>query len=290
MYSKFSSLVRQQKASPWLPEITEDIVNSTWETLYTENGPKQQNYSSSRIIEKNVHAERNVLGVLVFDDFEGEVILEKLPSNSEADFGVLGLFFSQAGQSAIEYQLSELKLAFNLIAEIPSLYITVLTLVRSIHILNAKNDEHDVSFSEPTIPFSIFVSIPSVHETNSSIRLAEAIIHEAMHLQLTLIEGSFPLILEDNKKTFSPWRNENRRPSGVLHALYVFSVIYTALPLLNASDEQFVARRGLEIRKQVLEIDSFRLMQGFTPLGQTFRDYLFACFDEPICMEITKKS
>ena len=179
IYSKFSSLIREEKALPWLPELTEDVVNSTWEALFAESGYKQQNYSSSRMIEKNVNAERNVLGKLAFDDFEGEVILEKLSSNNEAGYGVLGLCFSQADQSAIEYQLSELEQAFNLIAEIPSLYLTVLTLVRSVHILKAENDEHDVSFSDPRIPFSIFVSIPSLHETNSSIRLAEAIIHEA---------------------------------------------------------------------------------------------------------------
>ena len=282
IYSRFSSLIQEGKVLPWLPELTEDVVNSTWEALYAESGYKQKNYSSSRMIEKNVHAERNVLGILAFDDFESEVILEKLPSNNEARFGALGLSFSRANQSAIEYQLSELRLAFDLIAEIPSLYMTVLTLVRSIHILKAENDEHDVSFSDPTIPFSIFVSIPSIRETNSSIRLAEAIIHEAMHLQLTLIESFCPLISEDDKIIFSPWKNENRQPSGVLHALYVFSVIYTSLPLLNISVEEFVAGRRVEIRKQILEIDSFRSINGFTPIGHIFRDNLFARFDESI--------
>lgn len=281
LHSKLSSALRDQKTLPWFPEISEDLVNSAWGGLYTESGYTQQNYSTSRIIEKNVHAKRNVLDTLVFDNFEGEVILEKLPDNNETGFEGLGLCFSKADQSAIEYQLSELKLAFNLIADIPSLYITVLALVRSIHILSAESDQHDVSFSDPTIPFSIFISMPSAHETNSSIRLAEAIIHEAMHLQLSLIESFCPLILEDNKKLFSPWKNENRRPSGVFHALYVFSVIYTSLPLLNISNKQFVQQRGLEIKNQILEIDSFRLTEGFTPIGQVFKDNLFACFDKP---------
>ncbi len=280
LHSKLSSALRDQKTLPWLPKISEGLVNSTWEALYAESGYTQQNYSTARIIAKSVHVDCTVLGTLAFDNFEGEVILEKLSSNNEAEFEALGLCFTKADKSAIEYQLSELKLAFNLIAESHSLFITVLTLVRSIHILSAESDQHDVSFSDPTIPFSIFISMPSVHETNSSIRLAEAIIHEAMHLQLTLIEKLCPLIFEDNKKLFSPWKNEDRRPSGVLHALYVFSVIYSSLPLLNTADEQFVARRGLEIKKQILEIDSFRLMRGFTPIGQAFKDNLYACFDK----------
>ena len=282
LHSKLSSALRDQKALPWLPKISEDLVNSAWEALYAESGYTQQNYSSSRIIENNVHAKRNVSGTLVFDNFEGEVILEKLPGTNEAGFEALGLCFAKADQSATAYQLSELKLAFNLIAEIPSLFITVLTLVRSIHILSAESDQHDVSFSGPTIPFSIFISMPSVHETNSSIRLAEAIIHEAMHLQLTLIERLRPLIIEDENKLFSPWKNEDRRPSGVLHALYVFAVIYTSYPLLNISNKPFIRQRRLEIRNQILEIYSFRLTQGFTLIGQNFKDNLFACFDKPI--------
>ncbi len=283
--SKLYLAIRDQKTLPWLPEFTEDLANSAWRTLCADSGFTRQNYSTSRIIGKDIYTERNILGALVFDDFKGELILEKLAGNIETEFGVLGLCFPQTDQCEIEYQLSELNLAFDIISEIPSLYITVLTLVRSIHILKAENDQHDVSFSDPEIPFSIFISMPSVHETNSSIRLAEAIIHEAMHLQLTLIETFSPLILEDNKKLFSPWKNEDRRPSGIFHALYVFSVIYTSLPLLNTLDKQFVARRRLEIKKQILEIYSFRFTQGFTSFGQAFKDNLFACFDDAMPLE-----
>jgi HEXXH motif-containing protein len=277
--SKFSSAIADQTAAPWLPELTEDLVKSGWETLSAEQGYTPRNYSTSRVMENDVDAERHVLGTIIFDDFDDELTLERLPSENETVFEALGLCFSQTDDAATAYHLSELKLAFNLIAEVPSLHRTVLSLVRSIHVLKAQSDQHDVSFSDPTIPFSIFVSIPSVRETNSSIRLAEAIIHEAMHLQLTLIESFCPLISEDDKKLFSPWKNEDRRPSGVLHALYVFSVIYTALPLLNISDKQLVLRRRQEIESQILEIDSFRVTQGFTLLGQSFRDKLFTCFD-----------
>jgi hypothetical protein len=288
--SKLSSVLRDQSALPWFPQLTEDLVNSAWNVLYAGYGYTQQNYSTSRIIKKNAQADRNVSGTLAFDNFEGTVILEKLPSNHEADFEALGLCFSQENQSTTEYQLSELKLAFNIIAEVPSLFLTVLTLVRSIHILKAESDQHDVSFSDPTIPFSIFISIPSIRKPNSSIRLAEAIIHEAMHLQLTLIENFCPLILEDNNKLFSPWKNEDRRPSGVLHALYVFAVIYTSLPLLDTSNKKIITKRRLEIQNQILQIDSFRLTQGFTPIGQFFKDYLFACFDSPIHLDGSKKA
>ncbi len=161
--SKFSSAIRDPKHPPWLPSITRDLVNSVWEVLYAESGYTQKSYSTSRIIEKNISAERNILGTLIFDGFEGRLILEKLSSNNQASFESLGLCFARGDERVIEHQLSELKLAFKLIAEIPSLFLTVLTLVRSIHVLSAASDQHDVSFSDPAIPFSIFISMPSDH-------------------------------------------------------------------------------------------------------------------------------
>lgn len=48
---------------------------------------------------------------------------------------------------------------------------------------------YDVSHSTPVLPLSIFVSVPGADERHAELRLAESIIHEAMHLQLTFIES-----------------------------------------------------------------------------------------------------
>ena len=55
---------------------------------------------------------------------------------------------------------------------------------------------------------------------------------------------------EDKDKIFSPWKNEDRLPSGIAHALYVFTVIHVALPLLN-SNENFIDQRRLEIENEI---------------------------------------
>ena len=58
-------------------------------------------------------------------------------------------------------------------------------------------------------------------------RLAENIVHEALHLQLTLVDTIEPLVIDDpnEAQVFSPWRNEPRNVLGLVHAVYVFGNI-----------------------------------------------------------------
>ena len=64
--------------------------------------------------------------------------------------------------------------------------------------------------------------------------MLEAILHEAMHLQLSLIERYIPLIEStgETKLYYSPWRNEARPARGVLHGLFVFRAIYEFFSIL----------------------------------------------------------
>jgi len=55
--------------------------------------------------------------------------------------------------------------------------------------------------------------------------LAESIVHEALHLQLTLVESIEPLVAESpaGVLVFSPWKNELRSFHGFIHGVYVFA-------------------------------------------------------------------
>jgi HEXXH motif-containing protein len=98
------------------------------------------------------------------------------------------------------------------------------------------------------------VSVPDTDEAYAVPRLAESIIHEAMHLQLTLIESIVPLINSTTQTAFSPWKQSERPVQGLLHALYVFAVISEALNSLvdlvpGIADH--AARRCLQIAEEV---------------------------------------
>lgn len=111
-----------------------------------------------------------------------------------------------------------------LIQEKREIQATVAAMCRSLHPLISSDCDVDISFSDPALPFSVFVSCPAPHAKYSVERLAEGIIHEALHLQLSLFEKAEPLIIHnsDNTLIYSPWKGEGRTLRGLVHGIYVF--------------------------------------------------------------------
>jgi len=109
----------------------------------------------------------------------------------------------------------------------PRVFESVRRLLRVVHILAIDDDDYDVSFTLPELPHSIFISIPKRLNPVNTLRLAEAIVHEVMHLQLSIMETRASLVRQSApiEMTFAPWRGEERPISGVIHGLYVFKTI-----------------------------------------------------------------
>lgn len=257
--------------SPWLPDLTGDLVKMGWRALYQEAGLSSANYGTSRVISKSALSHRNVAGHLSTSS-----TVEVLDESLAAYYEDAGIEFYSAREIADTNLLSSLENAISLIERVPSLHSTVVALIRSLHLIKPEDDDYDVSFSEPHIPFSIFVSVPQNRSQIDGLRIAEAIVHEAMHLQLTLIEGVVPLVIKTSKKTFSPWRAEYRHLRGVLHALYVFRVIDQFLECLlyNQSGpverSRYLQRRCAEIDEQIRRVWSFERCSELTRVGACF--------------------
>ena len=168
----------------------------------------------------------------------------------------------------IDRQLEEALTFLNLV---PTVWSTARTLVRSLHIIDPVADDIDVSFSDPTMPFSIFLSVPPTWSDVAPLRVAEAILHEAMHLQLTLVERVVSLVVPLGFMYHSPWRDEPRNSEGILQALYVFAVIRSflaaipepRLPSLNG----YIADRLEQIDYQIQQAQGFRGCDELTPDG-----------------------
>ena len=75
----------------------------------------------------------------------------------------------------------------------PTLEAIAATVVLNMHLLIA-DPGYDTSHSEPRWRSTIFVSIPERSDGVGALRLAESIIHEAMHLHLTNAEAFAPLV------------------------------------------------------------------------------------------------
>jgi HEXXH motif-containing protein len=147
-------------------------------------------------------------------------------------------------------------------------------IVSSVQILEAEDKETDISYSHPDIPFSIFFSLCEPMSIISDLRVAESILHEAMHLKLTLIENYCSLVKPHTRQTFhSPWRDEQRPIRGVLHGMFVFKAISDLYALIltktkNENIESFILKRRRQIADEMLSIRDFYNSPGLTKEGR----------------------
>ena len=237
------------------------------------------NYGTHRWLQNDPTAERLELATLDLGN-SLECRIEELPAPSRVRYERSGLAF--LGSLFIETHIAAVRSALSLIALVPSLYATVAAYLRTLHVLQAPGTDFDVSHSDPEVPFSIFVSIPS-GEREGKLRLAESIIHECMHLQLTMIEADLPLVNDGKALFFSPWQQTARPLGSVLHGLYVFSVIdayFQALGrsrLLTPDERAFVAKRRDEITQEVAQVAHLATTEGLTDEGRVLVCYFLRC-------------
>lgn len=165
--------------------------------------------------------------------------------------------------------LAGLERAVGLLQQAPSLAAAVGALAKSVHILEAPEPGYDVSYSDPFIPFSVFLNISEGRFAD--LRTTEALVHEAMHLQLSLIEQVVPIAKLDEGLHYSPWKRSQRPVSGLMHALYVFRVIDQWLDLLPKTSQEVVdyaEKRHKEIGEEVEQLVPAALADHLTAEGQ----------------------
>jgi len=282
-------------SEPWFPHLTLDLTRDGWRRLNEKTGITGSTYGTARVILYDTKFPRKTIYTLDIQDTEGktkdEVFVELLPEVISNKYNKSGVtFYSEEefyanGRVHNEF-LDCLSAAFDLIIKVPSLFETARHLVKSIHLIKPEDDDYDVSFSEPHIPFSIFISVPQKNTRINALRVAEAIVHEVMHLQLTLIENIVPLVIPGEELVYSPWKEEYRTPQGVLHAIYVFTVIRNLMiQIFNNSltdDIKFhINERNEQIKNQILKIDNFINCLKLTEHGREFSKNLIAINLDP---------
>jgi HEXXH motif-containing protein len=276
--------LRDTSAAPWFPELTDDLADLAWRKLDRDLRLTRATYGTVRVLRQDPREVRRVVVSFDIPSLDGEerdsIPVELLPEDLARSCAGAEVKFFGAEEilgAGVAVRVEE---ALEILGAVPAVLPTICSLVRALHLIDPANDEVDVSFSEPGLPFSAFISIPGPVAVAGALRVAEAILHEAMHLQLTLVEAIVPLVARTERTYFSPWRNEYRTAQGVLHALYVFRVIDaflgsapfegTALtPWRRQADE-----RRTTIARQVREIREFRDCADLTVDGAAFVDQL----------------
>ncbi|MEJ0052129.1 MAG: HEXXH motif-containing putative peptide modification protein [Methylovirgula sp.] len=155
----------------------------------------------------------------------GRVVVEELDLDISAPYRAMGLDFVTSDDVVRTGVVPRLNAALSIISSIPDLASALGDLLWAIHVLKTPDADYDVSHSDPGIPFSVFIGVSAEPGPLDRIRLAEELVHECMHLQLTLLEAQHILVCASEERLPSPWQGRLRPTRGVLHGFYVFSVL-----------------------------------------------------------------
>lgn len=282
--ARIREVLRDTSVPPWLPGLTANLTDAAWRKLGRNPRLTRASYGTARVLRLDPRETRQVavsLDIPLPDGSGRDAIhVELLPENLARRCAGPDVRFFGAEEILGKGVSVRVEKALKLLDAVPTVLPTVCSLIRVLHLIDPADDEVDISFSEPGLPFSAFVSVPGPGAVAGVLRVAEALLHEAMHLQLTLAEAVVPLVTPTERTYFSPWRNEYRTAQGVLHALYVFRVIDAflgAMPFQNsalAPSRRHALERRATIARQVREIHSFRGCADLTADGAAFVDRL----------------
>ena len=205
-------------------------------------------------------------------------LLEDPPPSLIERYAAMGLQFAEHPDTDGRALLEAAWTALDQVADVGS---AVTALVRAIHVLTSRGVGYDVSHSDPELPCSIFLSLP-VGEPHARLRTAESILHEAMHLQLTLIEAEHPIVRSTSATQFSPWQRRDRPISGIVHGLYVFAVIDAYMAEMLAQRDMpdraanYMRKRRREIAEEISAVSQVAGHADLTVFGRTFVDGLLS--------------
>lgn len=240
--NRICSYLNDSKSEMWWPGLAEFIISNSEHHDYPA-----KNYSTASLISSKKAKPAVLIPISTLSDAK----LEFLCDSHAQLFAQQKVKQVSMDRFSNPETLERIESACALIDVAPTLTSAIDTLVKSIHIIDAEPG-YDVSFTDPGLAFSIFVSVPTDNK-NAELRLAESIIHEAMHLQLSALEKEITLVHDEKSKVYSPWKNMLRPISGIMHALYVFSCIKQWLEIIKDTPfgHDYALTRIREIRKEL---------------------------------------
>lgn len=178
--------------------------------------------------------------------------------------------------------LDKLQRALALLEIVGPVAACVSKLVKTLQVLRQGDADIDTSYSHPKIPFSVFVSVCKDTSLLSSLRVAESILHETMHLKLTLLEDEVELVHSKSSNLyFSPWRDEDRPARGILHGMFVFRAIhdfYFAFAIAQNPSKvvkKFLVDRIECIESELDSLNNFGQISDLTQEGKSLVCQLF---------------
>ncbi|WP_439697398.1 HEXXH motif-containing putative peptide modification protein [Mucilaginibacter sp. AW1-7] len=255
----------------WENELTAKLVNSAYLKLESAGIHDRPAYSTTKVL-TGQDAEVGKQFLATYG--RNAIYLEEPDEIGLAEFyEEHGLLPLSKRQLIKEKAATKLKAALLLLASVPECINCITSLVNCIQIIASEGPDYDTSYSHPNLPFTIFVSVCINNDNTSSLRVAEGILHEAMHLKLSLIQQHIVLIRSDLAETFySPWRDEQRPLNGVLHGIFVFRAIQEFFKILN-NNPSIDNRTRTQLSYRITDIyEEFKMLQNFDKCSSLTKD------------------
>ena len=146
----------------WLPGITSGLVDAGWSKLGRDLHLTRSSYGTARVLRGDPKETRRYVAYVEvpLHDRAGHhaIPIELLPEDIAQQWAGVRFFGAQEiVEGGVGARAAE---ALEILAVVPRLLSTVCSLIRSLHAIDSADDEVDVSFSSPDLPFSVFVSVP----------------------------------------------------------------------------------------------------------------------------------
>lgn len=267
------------RRGPVLPDpLVRLLARRRWNEL-KDLGIDPGNYSTAAILALSRDAQPVTVAWVPVGGSPDEVAAVERFAVMPSRYVELGLIEATPPPSRIEAALTE---ALRLLSLVPWVAGAIAAVVRSIHVLTTDGPAYDVSYSDPDVPFSIFVGVHPEPVPRERLRMAEGVLHEAMHLLLSLVEDVVPLVAGSGELRHSPWQGRPRPAQGILHGLFVFASIraFMSSPLLierlEAAEIDHAAERVCVIEEEMRAIADLMQSDDLTDKGREFVAALLA--------------
>lgn len=272
LHDVLSSALSKSGNEPWLPGTEKVLIHYVERRLLQPRGLQIKNYGTVRYLQQDHCAPCDVVFSLA-RPLGSAILLENLPTESFSKYHELGLVQRRWGQRDDHHVRQTILDALAYFEFCPSLLTVVDAFLRCIHVIESPSGKFDVSYSDPDVPLSVFVSVPPKEAPRGALRLCESLLHECMHLQLSIVEKYVSLVRHRKPILRSPWRSDLRPPIGLLHGIYVFRSIFKFLECLEvetkfAPDLEYIEKRKREIRTELKQAKKQLGPSDITAIGQ----------------------
>ena len=254
----------------WENEVTQLLVEHKWKELALQSQITPNTYTIAECVIKDKKVTETNLPL---SDSNYDIKIAVPSDDLKGFYKKHGIEPIEISTDKPENEFNKIITALEVFQKIEPIQSFISKIVKSVQLIKAEYSDTDTSYSHPEIPFSIFFSVCDETSIVSDLRVAESILHEAMHLKLTLIENIVPLIIPNARGVyFSPWRDEPRPARGVLHGLFVFKALldfFEHIIKTNMSEKKYIQLRINQIKKDLFQLKDFVKCDDLTIYGAT---------------------